>query len=100
MVDRNRTCRNANLGYLIAAESILAQLYQPVCGGYDAVCSSLRRHVSAASHGPSVAVLLDVPLSQFHGRATAIPQPPGMGCLRRIHLCHGIVPVLVRGPAA
>src|SRR5208337_4705087 len=77
--------------------AVLAEFHQPLCRGDDAVCGSLRRHVPAAAHGASVAVLLDVPLSQYHELLAAIPQPAGMGRVCGFDLCDDFGPVLVRG---
>ena len=84
LVDRYRPRRHPDLRHSAAAEADLAQLDQPLRRSHDAVRRGLRRHVPAAAHGPSLAGLLDVPLSQQHGRVAAVPQSAGVGRVRGI----------------
>ena len=75
VVDRYRPRGHADLGHSAAVQADVAQLDQPVRRGDDAVRRGLRRHVPAAAHGPSVAGLLDVPVSQQRwacGRSSAV----------------------------
>ena len=100
LVDRYRSRRHADLGHSAAVEANLAQFHQPLRRGHDAVCRGLRRHVPAAAHGPSLAGLLDVPLSQQHGSVAAVPQSAGVGRLRGFDLRHHLSGVLVCRPGS
>ena len=100
VVDRYRPRRHAHLRNSVAAEAELAQLHQPLRRSHDAVRRGLRRHVPAAAHGPSLAGILDVPLSQQHGRVAAVPQPAGVGRVRGVDLRHDLGCVLVCRPGA
>lgn len=52
--------------------------------------------VSGVPHGPSVARLLVVPVSEHDGHLAAIPQSFDVGRLRGLDLCDGFAAVLVR----
>src|SRR5713101_1513199 len=97
VVDRHRPRRNADLRHPAAPAPDLAHFDQPLCRGYDAVRSGLRRDFPAVAHGTPLAVLLDDSLPRHHGHLAAVPQPAGVGRFRRHHLCHGVTDVLVRG---
>ena len=60
--------------------------HQPLRRGDDALRGRLRRPVSAAAPGPAVVLLLAVPLPQHDGPVAAVPQPAGLGRLRRLDL--------------
>src|SRR5256885_13357848 len=50
------------------------------------------------SHRPSVARrLLAVPVSEHDAAVAPVPQPAHLGRVRRLHLLHGLAPVLVHG---
>ena len=59
-----------------------------------AVC--LRGLVSAVAPGPALALLLAVALSEHDGPLAAVPQPAGVGRVRRVDLRHRLAVVLVR----
>ena len=74
VVDRYRPRRHADFRHSAAAAATLAQLHQPLRGSHDAVRGGLRGHVPAAAHGPSLAGVLAVSVSQHHeaiGRSSA-----------------------------
>ena len=100
VVDRYRSRGNPDLGHPAAAEAIVAQLDQPLRGSHDAVRGGLRRYVPAAPHGPSVAGVLDVPVSQHDGGMATVPQPAGVGRVCGFDLRDDLGGVLVRGPGA
>ena len=64
LVDRYRPRGNVDFSDPAAAEAVVAQLDQPLRRSDDAVRRHVRRHVPGAAHGPSVAGLLVVPLSE------------------------------------
>ena len=96
LVDRNRPRRHADFRDSAAAAPAVAHFDQPLCRGDDAFCRGLRRPVSAAAPGPSVAGLLAVSLSRHDEAVAAVPQPAGVGLLRGFDLRHGVAAVLVR----
>src|SRR5215475_8649705 len=96
MVDRDRACGHADLGDPVVAQSEVAHLDQSLRRGDDDLRRDVRRNVSAAAPGPSVAVLLALSLSEHHERAAAIPQPASLGRLRGFDLLHGFAALLVR----
>ena len=98
LVDRHRPRRHADLGHPAAAAPEVAHVDQPLRRGDDAVRRRLRRPVSAVAHGPAVVLLLAVPLSQHDGAVAAVPQPAGLGRVRRHDLLHRVAAVLVRRP--
>ncbi len=49
----------------------------------------------AAAHWASVAGVLDVPVSQHHGRVAAVPQPAGLGRVCGFDLLHHFAGLLV-----
>ena len=97
VVDRYRPRRNPHLRDSAAAQPTLAQFDQPFRRGHDAVRRGLRGHVSHPPPGPSLADVLALPVPQHHDDRAELPQPPGMGRVRRLHLRHGLGAVLVRG---
>ena len=60
LVDRDRPRRHADFRDPASAAPAVAHFDQPLCRSHDAVCRVLRRTISAAAHGPSVAGLLAV----------------------------------------
>ena len=97
LVDRYRACRHADFSHLVAAAPGMAHLDQPLCRGHDAFCRRLCWPLSALPSGASLVVLLAVSVSQYHGRLAAVSQPACLGRLRRLDLCHRLLPVLVCG---
>lgn len=97
VVDRHRACRDAYLRDSAADEAEVAHLDQPVCGGYDAICGSLRWTLSAAASWTAVLFLLAVPISKHHVALAAVPQPACVGFFRGQHLFDRFPPVLVSG---
>src|SRR5581483_10987531 len=98
LVDRNRTCRHADLGDPAVAPAEMAQFHQPLRRGDD----DFRRHVrwtlpAAASRAP-VVFLLAFPISEYDGYPAAVQESAGVGRLRGFHVFHGLPAVLVRGP--
>ena len=59
-----------------------------------------RRNFSAHSHGPSLAGLLAVSLSQHHELLAAVPQPAGVGRFCRFYLRDYFAAVLVHRPGS
>jgi hypothetical protein len=61
----------------------------------DAVRGGLRGHVSAAAHGPAVAVLLADAVSESDVAVAAVPQPAGLGRFRGIYVRDCLLTLLV-----
>ena len=95
VVDRYRSCWNADLRHPAAVQADLAQLNQPLCGGHDDLRRGLRRHVPSDPRRPPLAGILAFPLSELHERVAAVPLAAIVGRLRGLDVRHDLGGLLV-----
>ncbi len=88
LVDRDRPCRDVDLGDPALAQARLADVDQSIRRGDDVVRRRLRGAVSAVPHGAAVAFLLADAVSEYDGALAAVAQPAGLGRVRRFDLRH------------
>src|SRR5262249_41138951 len=94
---RDRPCGHFDLRDPSAAAAVVANLDQPICGGDDALCRRLRRHVPSAAYRSSVDGLLSLPAAEYDGDVAELPQPVDVGRVCGHNLCDGLGVVLVYG---
>ena len=96
LVDRDRACRNIDLGDPSFVSPALENVNQPLSGSDDNLCGDLCRFVSALSHRAAMAGLLDAsfaesirfPLGEF--QFTVV-----VGCICNLDLLFRFTRILV-----
>ena len=97
LVDRNRPCRNPNLGDSLSLEAEMAHLDQPSGRGHDHLCRHVRGNFPALSHRACLVWMVAPAAAQCQQHLAEFSQSTGVGRVCRIDLFHGLAALLVHG---